>query len=250
MTIQAFSVKTGIPKSTLRYYESKSLLKPKRYGDSGYRMYSEEQVQIAKLIASLRAADIPIQEIQFYLQAEEEEQQKLKNDWISLIKKRKQQLDISLHYLETNKNEADIFLFEKPREKVIWFTAESAPGEFKEAMALRRTELKKHQISIKNIYLRFLSGNSKLVKVEIGFGLEKQAATLGQVGGNVKDIEASICIGLTYRARISDIISGYRRLYHYCYEHNWIPAGPIFEWYRGDQINELDLIMPITEVGG
>lgn len=250
MTIQTFSVKTGIPKSTLRYYETKNLLKPKRYEDSGYRFYTEAQVPIAKLIASLRAANIPIQEIQFYLQAEDEEQQKLKSDWIKMIKRRKQQLDISLHYLETNKNEADIFLFEKPPEKVIWFTAESAPGEFKEVMVLRRAELKKHHISIKNIYLKFLSGNNKLVKAEIGFGVEKQTPTLKQAGGVIRDTEASMCIGLAYRDSISDIISRYHRLYHYCYEQNWIPAGTVFEWYRGDQIKELDLVMPITEAKG
>lgn len=44
MSIQAFSERTGISKSTLRYYESTNLLRPAGRNTSGYRVYSETQV--------------------------------------------------------------------------------------------------------------------------------------------------------------------------------------------------------------
>ncbi|WP_212927945.1 MerR family transcriptional regulator [Oceanobacillus sp. J11TS1] len=59
-------MKTGIPKSALRFYEEKDLLKSVRQENSNYRMYSEDQVPLAKMIASLRTARVPIRDIQLY----------------------------------------------------------------------------------------------------------------------------------------------------------------------------------------
>lgn len=250
MTIQTFSVKTGIPRSTLRFYETKNLLKAQRHQESDYRMYTEEQVPTAKLIASLRAVDISIQNIQRYLQSNEAKQMEMKVDWIKLIKERKLQLDISLRYLETSEKEEEIFLFEKAAETVIWFHAESAPGQFEQAITIRRDELREQKIPVHNIYIKFLSGNQKLVKVEIGFGVDADVEIPDSIEGKFKKMETSLCIGLTFRDRFSNIVSGYRKLYCYCIEHDWIPASSVFEWYRGDQILEMDIVMPITQVGG
>ena len=138
MTINKFSLKTGIPSSTLRFYETKRLLIPERDDENGYRLYKEEQVPTAKLIASLRKADISIQDIQRYLQANRCEQKEMKRNWIIVLKERRQQLDLSLHYLEASLNKEEIFLFEKAAEKCIWFEAEAPPGEFKEEMLRRK----------------------------------------------------------------------------------------------------------------
>jgi DNA-binding transcriptional MerR regulator len=44
MTIQTFSNRTGLPSSTLRYYEKEGLIKPDIRGENGYRLYREEQI--------------------------------------------------------------------------------------------------------------------------------------------------------------------------------------------------------------
>ncbi|MFA1819682.1 MerR family transcriptional regulator [Virgibacillus oceani] len=48
---------------------SNNLLQTVRNEETNYRMYSEDQVPIVKLIASLRTATIPIRDIQLYLKS-------------------------------------------------------------------------------------------------------------------------------------------------------------------------------------
>lgn len=67
MTIQAFSERTGISKSALRYYETQYLFSPKRKLENGYRYYSEDQIEVVKFISSLRLVGISIKGIQFIL---------------------------------------------------------------------------------------------------------------------------------------------------------------------------------------
>lgn len=100
MTIQDFSERTGISKSALRYYESKNLLHPAGRNSSGYRVYSETQVATIKLVSSLRLADVSIKDIQAYLEEEDENiRKKMMDNWIKMIKKRLNVLNVSLRYL-------------------------------------------------------------------------------------------------------------------------------------------------------
>ncbi|TQR35188.1 MerR family DNA-binding transcriptional regulator [Lysinibacillus sphaericus] len=43
MTIQEFSERTGIAKSTLRFYETKNLLLPEERSSNGHRVYADSQ---------------------------------------------------------------------------------------------------------------------------------------------------------------------------------------------------------------
>jgi DNA-binding transcriptional MerR regulator len=67
MTIQSFSIRTGLPSSTLRYYEKENLIIPDVRGENGYRLYREEQVPGAITIHSLRQAGISLSDIRQYL---------------------------------------------------------------------------------------------------------------------------------------------------------------------------------------
>lgn len=250
MTIKEFSMKSGIPKSTLRFYETKKLLIPERKEETGYRMYGEEQVSVAKLIASLRSAGVSIQDILYFLQANETRQMEMKQQWIRAIKERQKQLETSLRYLESSQIEKDIYLFEKDAEQIIWFRAESPPGQFSEHFTRRRKELKQYDIAIENTYLRYLSGNKQLIQAEIGFGVEGHVEVRMISDAILEEMVACLCIGLVFNSDFSMLKSAYRRLFHYCIEHDWEPAGSILEWYRGDQIDELDIVMPITQIGG
>lgn len=250
MTIKVFSLKTGIPESTLRYYETKHLLLPIRDKESGYRLYIGEQVQTAKLIASLRKADIPIHDIQRYLQANSSEQKEMKRKWITVLKERRDQLNLSIHYLEANQKNETYFLFEKNAEQVVWFKEEAPSGEFKELMLRRRDELMQQGFTIKNMYLKTIYATVRLVKAEIGFGIREDVNQHHLSEGKVKKEHASLCVGITFRGHFSNVISAYRKLYGYCMDNNWIPAGPIYEWYRGDKLTGMDLVMPILQMKG
>ncbi len=250
MTIQTFSMKTGIPKSTLRFYEEKQLLKSVRHEDSNYRMYSEDQVPLAKMIASLRIAKVPICDIQLYLKADENRQMQMKRKWIEAIKENQRQLEISLRYLESDYGEEEIYMLEKPAEKVIWFEAEASPGQFTVEFELRRKQMKQHHIPVKNTYLRYLSGNSKQINAEIGFGVPANINTAPVTESFSEEVRASFCIGFAFKEDFSKIEAAYRKLIQYCMANNWAPAGSILEWYRGDQLDEADIIIPVTHIGG
>jgi len=50
LTISAFAELVGVPKSTVRYWVKNNKLKPYSYTDSGYMLFTKEQVELAKKI--------------------------------------------------------------------------------------------------------------------------------------------------------------------------------------------------------
>lgn len=248
MTIQAFSEKTGLARSTLRYYEKKGLLLPVRNDENSYRMYSNEQVATGKLIASLRLAEISLKNIYLYLHESESMKQKMMKVWIKEIKQKQHLLHTSLRFLEGNQAGEQIYLLEKNAEKVIWFAAEAEPGNFAPHFTRRKKECDQKEIPIKNCYFRYLSGGEKWIKGEVGFGVPDQAKIerLKKID-SVEQMDACVCIAMPFTEQFSDIESGYRKIINYGLDHNWVPTGAIFEWYRGDQFEEMDLVMPVTK---
>jgi DNA-binding transcriptional MerR regulator len=249
MTIQDFSERTGLSKSALRYYEAKNLLQSVGRNASGYRVYSTDQVAIIKLVSSLRLADVPIKDIQVYLkEADENKRQKMMDDWIRMIKQRLNILDISLQYLESDHTKEQIYLIDKLEETIIWFSAESEIGNFSDHLIKRGNELEKLNIPIKGCYLKYLSGRD-LIKAQIGFAVpaDIEIDEIVEMDG-LEHLPSCICIALSYKDSVTEIQNGYRQLINYANKHKWIPAGPILEWYRGDDFSELDLIMPVTQM--
>jgi DNA-binding transcriptional MerR regulator len=249
MTIQAFSERTGISKSALRFYESKNLLRSVGRSTSGYRVYSDDQVSIIKLISSLRLADVPIKDIQAYLKENDDNRRHtMMKNWIEIIKKRQDILNVSLRYLESDYTNNQILLIEKSAETIIWFSAESEIGNFRDQVMKKKTELEALNISVKSLYIKYVSGID-LIKVQIGFGLPYEIETneLSEMV-LIENMASSICIALSFFDPITEIQNGYRKLIDYASEHKWVPTGSILEWYRGDDFTDLDLLMPVTQI--
>jgi len=249
MNIKEFSERTGISKSALRYYEEKKLLFPKSRGANGYRVYSEDQITTVKLISSLRLADIPIKEIKGYLlEKDATNRQKMLEEWIDNIKKSRDMLNVSLRYLESDFSNKDIYLIEKNAEQIIWFTAESKKGEFKDHFVKRGNELKQLNIPFKNCYLKYLSGKD-FIKVQIGFGvpIDLHIIDLSE-DVFIEQMPQYVCIALSYKESISTIQKGYEKLLSYALEHKWTPISPVIEWYYGTNYSELDMLLPVTQI--
>lgn len=100
MTIQMFSTRTGLPASTLRYYEKERLIVPKYRGDNGYRMYGEEQIPDAIKIHSLRLADINLSDIRAYLRASKDEKVEWIMKWRGEIDGKLSALQVARQYLQ------------------------------------------------------------------------------------------------------------------------------------------------------
>ena len=249
MTIQEFSERTGISKSAIRFYESKNLLQPVGRNASGYRTYKKEQIEEVKLISSLRLAEIPIKDIQQYINEKNESIKKQwQKNWIQMIKNRMDILNTSLKFLQSDSLPEHIYLIEKEEEKVIWFLAQSEVGKFKNHFIERHKELESLNIPIKNYYLKYVSGDD-IVKAQIGFGIptDSQFNKLPE-NAFLEYIPSCICAAMSFHDPITEIQTGYQKLNNYANEHKWIPTNSIIEWYRGNDFTDVNLIMPVTEI--
>ncbi|MFJ7667152.1 MerR family transcriptional regulator [Lysinibacillus sp. NPDC097195] len=250
MTIQEFSIRTGVSKSTLRFYETKNLVLPVKRGENGYRIYAQHQIAIVKLITTLRIADVPIQDIQQYiLEHDETARQTMMHKWIGTIKKKRDLMDISLRFLESDSIREDIYLIEKSDEKIIWFNAQSPTGKFGEHFAQRAHALKQCNIQINSYYVNYLSGQD-LINAQIGFGVANATQVNGLADVDcIEQMPACICLALPFKEPLTHIKAGYYKLMQYAIQHSWVPTRSILEWYRGEDYTQLDLLLPVIQVG-
>ena len=63
MTIKDVEERTGLSRSSIRFYEKEKLIEPSRNERNGYRDYSENDVENIKKIAYLRTLGISIEDI-------------------------------------------------------------------------------------------------------------------------------------------------------------------------------------------
>lgn len=78
--IKEFAELTGVTVRTLRHYDALGLLKPHDINESGYRIYSHEEVEKMQHILFLKALGLPLKDIQQILIAPE-------LDYLTLLKK-------------------------------------------------------------------------------------------------------------------------------------------------------------------
>ena len=62
MTIKEIEARTGLPRASVRYYESEGLISPAR-GDNGYRDYSEEDCTLLLKIKLLRQLGCSLEDV-------------------------------------------------------------------------------------------------------------------------------------------------------------------------------------------
>ena len=57
-----------------------------------------------------------------------------------------------------------------------------------------------------------------------------------------------MCIAIPFTGAFDDIRSGYEKLFDYAVTHEWLPTGDVVEWYRGDDLSIVDLLLPVTDI--
>ena len=67
-TIRQVSERTGLPVSTLRYYEAEQLLQPVRRNASHQREYGDQDLEWLSLITCLKNTGMPIHEIRRFVE--------------------------------------------------------------------------------------------------------------------------------------------------------------------------------------
>jgi DNA-binding transcriptional MerR regulator len=74
LSIKEFSLTVGIKQSVLRYYDEIDLFKPSGRGENNYRYYTLDQIQIIKLIETLRGLRVPLKQIKQQLDERDPDQ--------------------------------------------------------------------------------------------------------------------------------------------------------------------------------
>lgn len=100
MTIQSFAERTGLPASTLRYYDKEGLLKPTYRAENNYRYYQEDQVSSAWKIHTLRQAGIGLNEIRQYLAEDVVGQAAWLHKWRQDVDAKLLALNVAKQYLD------------------------------------------------------------------------------------------------------------------------------------------------------
>lgn len=99
-TINELSKIAGISSRTLRYYDEIDLLKPFKTNSSGYRMYSEREVDLLQQILFYKALDLPLNKIKEVISKEDFDFKKALYDHRENIIKKQQNLKIILENVE------------------------------------------------------------------------------------------------------------------------------------------------------
>ena len=63
ITIGDLANETGVKTRTIRFYEEKGLLPRPRRSESGYRLYSEQDIKLLRLVRSARSLGLSIREV-------------------------------------------------------------------------------------------------------------------------------------------------------------------------------------------
>ena len=71
LRISQVAEQTGLPASTIRYYEAAGLIEPAERGSNGYRLYSETEVERLSFIAGAKRLNLGLAEVRQLVAARE-----------------------------------------------------------------------------------------------------------------------------------------------------------------------------------
>lgn len=91
MNINELERLTGITKQNIRFYEKKELLHPQRNASNNYREYTEEDLEVLKVIKLLRKLDFSLEDIRKVL-SQEAPLQTLLEEHLKELQKKQQEL--------------------------------------------------------------------------------------------------------------------------------------------------------------
>lgn len=123
-TVKKLADLSGVTPRTIRYYDEIDLLQPKKISSSGYRLYSEREVDRLQQILFYRAFDINLNSIKEIMDSKDfDEINVLKNHRKNIIT-RKNQLELLLENLDKTIISKERGLFMNDSEKFKGFKEE------------------------------------------------------------------------------------------------------------------------------
>ena len=106
-TIKEASELSGLPESTLRYYESIGLIDPiNRDPSSKHRVYGEDDINLIIAVACLSATGMSIEDMRSYL-GNRNHGSRTAHEQIALLEGQKKRLNEEVHYLKLRRQYVD-----------------------------------------------------------------------------------------------------------------------------------------------
>src|SRR5688500_9666923 len=95
-----FAKKASVTLRTLRYYDRMGLLSPTQYTESGYRLYSEEDLVTLQHILALKFLGFSLEEIKLFLDGGPEQVEEILAQQRAMMQEKRSQLDAIVQAIE------------------------------------------------------------------------------------------------------------------------------------------------------
>lgn len=250
-TIQQFSSKTGLPSSTLRYYDKKKLLQPERRLENGYRAYHDSQIAEALMIHSLRNADIPIDEIKRYLAGSEVEKNGLISKWRKEIQAKLSTLQVAKQYLGGLSPKQNQMYLVRWEERVSFLWHKCTVGRkfqpFKEVMYDLEERLLNGGVKLApGYFVRVQSSIGKKITGEVGFIIENVQMEL-QENEYIETLEPTLFASMECSAGNEFLCFQFIQMMK---QYGFVPDGQKLEKYDTPESELFQYLIPILKNGG
>ncbi|WP_166239046.1 MerR family transcriptional regulator [Paenibacillus turpanensis] len=252
MTIQLFSDRTGLPASTLRYYEKEGLIRPHVRGENGYRLYTEEQIPIALTIHSLRLADVSLRDIREYLGSSSAERKGWLIKWREEIDSKITSLHISRQYLygidAADDQAVRLVKWEQP-VPFLWYpvTVKRQLHPYNEAVRATSAAFQgRFGVQPSEAYVRTDSADRTTMTGWIGYRLPKGRAAECH-GEQVRMTDHAPTLFVTLDCMVSDEFVCFN-LMLLLQKFGFEPAGPKLERYSLKDLSQYQWMIPVQHM--
>lgn len=253
MTIQAFSVRTGLPPSTLRFYEKEGLIKPNIRGENGYRLYSKEQIVIAQTIHSLRQADVNLRDIRQYLIADELEKDNWMRKWRKEVDTKMASLRVArqyLHGIEPEDQHIRLVKWEAP-VRMLWCSlcVDRRPHPFSKAIEEKALFLQQHAgVHCNSVFVQTEQIKGNEIAGKIGFRLPSKCSIpdelVSELQIELQIIEPTLFVTLEC---IADDPYACFNLMLLLQTFGFEPSGPKMEHYELCDMSSYHWMVPVLQ---
>ena len=241
--IGEFSKITGLTIKTLRFYHEQGILQPTRVaGKNGYRYYSENKIETARIISQLRQFGFSIAEIKLLLAENEDEA-----DIVEFLEQHKQKIAAKLRkYQQVNRSINQIIKKEKEARdtmKVANFEVESKTTDSILVAGIRMTgrysDCGEGFAKIGKHFGRHICGKAFLLHYDSEYkddDADFEACMPIRKGTptdeiSVRELPGGRCISLLHKGAYDDLGRSYAKIVSYANERDYRVELPTREIY-------------------
>jgi DNA-binding transcriptional MerR regulator len=253
LSIKQFSERTGLSTSALRFYETKDILVPAARLESGHRKYEEDQISQARLVHSLRQAQISLMDISEFLRTAPLEREKLLIRWRHESEVKLLSVQVANQFLQGfSQDRTELHLVNFDDELfMIWFTVSvinlgSLP--FMDVIQKQLKKLNSYGVKVLDYgFVRTISAYGKEVVGEIGFQIRPN--DVRKVSDSspkyiIREIPYALFATLEYKSGETYVCY---RILSILNQFGFEPIGDHYDKYMFDNQDRIILYVPIAK---